>query len=168
MIQFFANLWYQFKQPIKSIYQVYTNEYLFVAGLTFATIKAAFIRDHVVSWDITANIFLLVIIDTALGVWKHWKLNSLSSDGWGKLFTKIIIYWAFIKVVNAVAEVKYLSWCGDLFLSGLLIREAISIIENIGVIYPGLIPAWILKKLKGFDETGDFNNGTTTEKGTEG
>jgi hypothetical protein len=54
----------------------------------------------------------------------------------------------------------------DLCYAALVVREAISIIENLGVIKPGLIPLWILKRLKQYDNEGTFkgdngNNGNT-------
>lgn len=154
MLKTLSLLWASFKSPIIGICKVYTSLPLFLVGISFASIKAIFIRDHIVSWDRTVSILQLVIIDTFLGIWKHAKKKTLSSDGWGKVTTKVIIYWLFIKVVNHIVQIKYLEWTGDLLLSGLLVREAISIIENMGVIYPGIIPGWILKRLKQFDENG--------------
>jgi hypothetical protein len=40
--------------------------------------------------------------------------------------------------------------------AALLVRESISIIENIGAIKPDLLPKWILKRLKSFDDKGQF------------
>jgi hypothetical protein len=37
-----------------------------------------------------------------------------------------------------------------------MVRESISILENIGSIRPELIPQWVLKKLKQYDRTGRF------------
>lgn len=147
-----------FKTPIVGLAKIYLNPKLFILGISLTgimqVIKIQFEKDHNISYDITLNILYLVIIDTFLGVWKHWKLKSLSSEGWAKFTTKIIIYWLFIKVVDKVTVVTYIDWTGDLLLSGLLVREAISIIEKMGVIYPNIIPPWILKRLKTFDKTG--------------
>ena len=39
-----------------------------------------------------------------------------------------------------------------------MVREAISIVENIGEIKPDLLPAWVLSRLKKFDESGQFKD----------
>jgi phage-related holin len=158
MLKFLMQLYGSFKVHFVGLSKVYLNAKLFALGaaitLAYEAIKAQFLKDHSISWDITVNIFDLVLIDTALGLWKHIKLNSFSSEGWGRFATKIIIYWLFIKVVDKVNVISYIDWTGDLLLSGLLVREAISIIENMGVIYPNIIPKWILKRLQAFDENG--------------
>lgn len=163
-----SSLYLAFKEPIVKLYHVYSNLSCFAVGAGIASFwawfKIAFERDHVVSFDIVVNIALFLVIDTILGVWKHIKKGTVSSEGWGKFITKFIIYFLLIKVVDKIATIKLLGWSGDLFLSGILIHEAISIIENMGAIYPGVIPPWILKKLKDFDDDGEVNNSSTDPK----
>jgi hypothetical protein len=40
------------------------------------------------------------------------------------------------------------------------VREGISIVEKIGALKPNLLPVWILKRLKHFDENGKFQDET--------
>ena len=50
----------------------------------------------------------------------------------------------------------YFGWFDDLAYSAIVVREAISIIENIGAINNNLLPPWILKRLRQFDSTGKY------------
>lgn len=166
-------LWGAFMEPVSALFKVYENKRCLFAGLSltgmFAALrtqynsfwesfKVAFDRDHNVSFEISMTILLFVFIDSVLGFWKHWKLKTTSSEGWGKLLTKLILYYVFVKVVDKLIFFEQIKWVGDLFLSGIVIREAISIFENMGVIYPGIIPGFILKRLKQFDDNGIFKD----------
>jgi phage-related holin len=163
----FYSLFLDLCTPFKSIIKVFTHQDTLTAsaglGLLITTIKAAFIRDHVVSWDLVTGLLTLLMVDTFLGVWKHAKRGSLSSSGFGKFAGKVIIYWLFVKVVDKIAGATLLSWTGDVMISALMVREAISIFENIAYLYPELVPKWILRKLKDFDEAGPIMTGDSTK-----
>lgn len=167
----FLSIYDAFADPVIKLWNVYSNGKTLLFGIGIASLwqafRVAFEESHNVSFSLVTSIMWLVAIDTVLGFWKSWKNSGISSNGFGKLITKIIIYWLFIKMVDKVIVVEYLTWAGDLFLSGLIIREAISIVENMGVVYPGIIPPWMLKKLKDFDDDGEINNsGSTTGDGS--
>jgi phage-related holin len=150
-----------FSEPLIKLWYVYSNPRCLTLGFSITALwtafRIAFERDHNISFALVSSIMWLVLIDTSLGFWKSIKMGRVSSSGFGKLFTKLIIYWLFIKMVDKVIVVDFLTWAGDLFLSGLIIREAISIIENMDLIYPGIIPPWISRKLHDFDDDGEIN-----------
>jgi len=158
----FMALFNTFKEPVVKLYRIFASLELFTLGITITSLwtafRVAFEKDHNISFDMVTSIMWLVLLDTITGFWKHLKLRRLSSEGWGKFIVKVIIYWMFIKLVDKIIVVDMLKFVGDLMLSGLIIREAISVIENMGVIYPGIIPPFILKKLKDFDDDGEFNS----------
>lgn len=112
-------------------------------------------------WQFLVFLMVLIGIDTATGFWKHWKLNSVSSKGFAAFFQKVIVYAVFLILTHGLKNFTVagavnglFSWVDNLFYAAIMVREAISIIENLGVIRPGLLPNWILAKLKSFDETG--------------
>ncbi len=149
--------------PLKGLFSVYANPKLLFVGGIYAAIKAYLLRDQLISPQLTFGLLELVLIDTVLGVWKHFKAKTISSSGFGSFVTKIIIYWLFVRAADQLAHIKVsefasLDWTGDLLISGLLIRESISILENMEAIRPGIIPNWITKRLKDFEDDGKLND----------
>lgn len=74
------------------------------------------------------------------------------------VFTKIIIYSAalicsHVLVSFTVHNKAYavFSWVDTVIFSGIIVREAVSIFENIALIDPTAVPKRLLKYLKDFD-----------------
>ena len=114
-------------------------------------------------WSFLVYLVVLIVLDTILGIWKALKYGVISSSRFGGLIIKSVLYAFFLVVVhnltnfsqNEVTKSIFI-WVEELSYAALLVREAISIIENIGAIKPDLLPRWILKRLKSFDEKGQF------------
>jgi len=115
-------------------------------------------------WKFLAFMAVLIVLDTITGVVKAWKRGTVSSQGFTGVMLKVFVYGAFVIVLHvlesfsdkAAIQVAF-DWVGTLGYAAVLVREAISIIENLGAIKKGLIPEWILAKLKDFDEDGNIN-----------
>jgi len=114
-------------------------------------------------WDFLPFLVVLVTLDTATGVWKSLKRSDFSSYSFGAFITKVILYAIFLFVIHGLTSfskseaVKTMFvWIEQLGYAAIIVREAVSIIENIGVIAPKLIPNWILKRLRQFDDNGQF------------
>lgn len=115
-------------------------------------------------WEFLIFLFILVALDTITGIWKHYKLQTISSSGFSGFFTKVIVYCLFLIVIHILGNftdnkisLAALEWVEQVAYGALIVRESISIIENLGVIHPGLIPASVLKRLKQYDSQGHFN-----------
>jgi phage-related holin len=111
-------------------------------------------------WEFLIFLFILVGLDTVTGIWKHYKLKTISSSGFSGFFTKVIVYCVFLIVVHVMGNftdnkiaLAALDWVEQVAYGSLIVRESISIIENLGVIHPGLIPTAILKRLKQYDSS---------------
>ena len=111
-----------------------------------------------------AFLAILVMLDTVTGVWKAIKLKKVSSKGFGSVITKVLVYGIFAIVLHILETfsdkdvVKFaFDWIGTAGYVAMLVRESISVIENLGAIQSDLIPSWILKKLKDFDDDGKFD-----------
>lgn len=158
----FDLLYTTFCIPVKNVVKVFadplTLSISFSLGVAYDWLHHRWELDHIISWNLFTGVVVLLMIDTVLGMWKHWHLKTFSSSGFGKLLGKVVIYWAFFKMADIVARVQLLGWTGDFMVSALLIREAISITENMAILRPELIPSWILKRLKDFDEDGKVDN----------
>lgn len=118
-----------------------------------------FISTYIFSdWTYLEFLFVIIGVDTVLGLYKAWIQHNISSKAFGMLIKKFIIYSAALICAFVVVNFKvggntegFFSWVDDAVYSALICREAISIFENIAIIDPGVIPAWILKRLKQFD-----------------
>lgn len=113
-------------------------------------------------WDFIKFLAVIVLIDTVTGIVKHYRAKTISSNGFGRFFVKVIVYFLFLVVVHNLTHYTtdgevdgIFGWLDSLGYASIMCREAISIFENLGAIYPELIPSWILKRLKAFDKTGD-------------
>lgn len=114
-------------------------------------------------WDFVKFLISLVIIDTAAGVWKHWKYKTLSADAWGKVISKIISYGFILVLAHILTHftvdgeiVIGFSWLDEAIYSALVVKEGISIFQNVGAINPNLLPKWLLTRMIQFDENGKF------------
>lgn len=109
-------------------------------------------------WEFVRWLVVLMILDTLLGFIKHWFRHDLSSKAWGMIFKKLIVYSAVLALSHVLANFAIAGTPVDSFIwfryfacSALMVREAISIIENSEEIMPGFFPKSIIRRLKGFD-----------------
>lgn len=112
-------------------------------------------------WQFAAFLSVLVFIDTLTGFWKHFKLETISSKGFARTITKLMVYSMFLIVthimssftINGMPNVVF-QWFPQAAYTVLIIREALSVIENLNIIMPGIIPAWMVNKLKNIGNNG--------------
>lgn len=109
-------------------------------------------------WEFVKFLVVLICLDTALGFIKHWMSHDISSRAFGMIAKKLLIYSVIMMLSHVLASfaiagepVESFVWFRYFACSALMVREAISIIENSEDIMPGIVPAGILRRLKGFD-----------------
>lgn len=115
-------------------------------------------------WEFIKFLLVICSVDTVLGFVKAAKLRVLSSRGFSMVFKKLIVYSCALIVTHVlvhftVANKAYavFAWFDYVIFSGIMVRETISIFENIAIIDPTAFPKQILKYLKDFDSiTGHF------------
>ena len=112
-------------------------------------------------WDFVVSLVVILLIDTGTGMWKSLIERNFNSYKFGRVFIKAIVYIVFLIMVHTLTSYKVrgetsrlLSWLDNLAYAGILIREAISILENLTVISPNTIPSWILERFKLFNKSG--------------
>lgn len=134
-----------------------------ILGWSWATFSLVFEKYLFNDWSFLIYLIILILLDTLLGVWRAIKYNQVNSSKFGGFIIKVVLYAIFMVVVHNLSNfsnneaTKFVfSWVQELCYGAVLVREAISIIENIGAIKKGLIPNWILSKLKAYDEKGNF------------
>ncbi|WP_162343237.1 phage holin family protein [Cyclobacterium salsum] len=116
-------------------------------------------------FDYLKWLVVLMSLDTALGFGLALIRREIDKDKFGDILLKIIVYSSCL-IVGHVLENFTVS--GDTIPGGnymkvliyvaIIIKEAISVLNNAGKISKRLVPQFILARLKDFDETGDFKN----------
>ncbi len=115
-------------------------------------------------WEFLIFLTTAVSIDTVLGLIKSWKRGNISSKGCGGIIYKMISYSAILVILHIMSNFTIdknsftvFSYVKVLGYSSLIVKEAISIVENIACINNTFLPKWILKKLQQFDDKGEIN-----------
>ena len=101
-----------------------------------------------------------------------FRSHNISSKGFSMVFQKFIVYTCALVTTHALVHftvnnktVVVFQWFDYVIFSGIMVREAISIFENIAVIDPNAFPKKILKYLKDFDSyTGELRMQSDKEK----
>lgn len=121
-------------------------------------------------WEFGAFMAVTVILDSILGMVAAYKTKSISADGFGKVFQKVIIYICLLVTTHVLVNFKIhgesnplFSWLDSIVYSGVMLREAISIFEKISLINPSLVPTTILSRLKKFDDNGQIKETETAQ-----
>lgn len=109
-------------------------------------------------WEFVKWLVVLVCVDTGLGFIKHWISKDISSKAYGMIGKKLIIYSGVLVLSHVMANFQIAGSPVDSFIwfryfacTALMVREAISIVENVEEICPGFFPKAVIKKLQGFD-----------------
>lgn len=116
-------------------------------------------------WEYAKWIGIAILIDTLVSLIKHWIMKDVSSEEfWNKFSKKIFVYIILLILSNLLANytvnghlVGSTQWMAEYLCVFMMIREAISILENINAIMP-IVPTWLLKRLKDFNEKGEYIN----------
>jgi hypothetical protein len=102
-----------------------------------------------------------VCIDGILGVYIAFKNRAFTCKSVGMLLQKVLIYTCFLVVIHILSHFtvegeknNFFGWLNGFAYLAIIVRESIYILEHITTIRPGLIPEWILKKLKQYDRDG--------------
>lgn len=122
-------------------------------------------------WEFARWIGVAIVIDTVVSLVKHWMHKDISSeDFWHKFARKIFVYIILLISSNMLSNytvnghlVGTTQWIGEYLCVFMLLREAISILENVNAIVP-VVPVWLLKRLKDFNEKGEYINSRKDEK----
>ncbi len=127
-------------------------------------------------WEFAKWIAIAIVIDTVASIMKHFIYKDISSEEfWKKFSKKIFVYIILLILSNVLSNytvqghrVGATDWISEYLCVYMMIREAISILENLNAIIP-IVPAWLLKRLKDFNEKGEYiNHKQEEDEGNEG
>lgn len=115
----------------------------FLVGLFFAFIDWA-MKDH---FNTLSIIFVLILLDTFTGVWKSASRGKLSSVGFSRFFSKLIIYFIMLITSGLVDRLLPVPIAVSITGAFLGVTESISILENISILgFP--VPLKLLNMLE--------------------
>ncbi len=114
-------------------------------------------------WEFAKWIAIAIGIDTFASIVKHYMHKDVSSEEfWHKFSKKIFVYLVLLILSNALSHysvqghsVGATEWISEYLCVYMMIRETISILENINAIMP-IIPKWLIARLKDFNENGEY------------
>lgn len=116
-------------------------------------------------WEMLGWIMILLCVDTVSGFVKHWNNSNVSSEGFKKLFNKLIVVSGAMitsHVVYSISVIRFSEQTGYIIetgiYSGLTVWLGISVAENLSDITGGKFPpVFIRKHLKIFEKTGSIS-----------
>lgn len=127
------------------------------------TVLAELLKYIYQDWEFAKWIAVAIALDTLLGMAKAFIHKDLSSEEfWRRFWKKIVGYLALLILSNILTNytvggevVGATQWIGTYLCSYMLIREAISVLENVNAIVP-IAPRWLLERMKDFNEKGEY------------
>jgi len=142
-----------------------SDKHFLTVSAAFAGLKTVFDTYIFSDWQFVYFLICIIIVDTILGTYKAWKQKNLESRAYARLFEKILLYGGILIMSHVLmsfpisgSATGLFDWLDDVLYCAMMVREAISIFENVGEIKPNLLPSWILARLKKFDESGQFKD----------
>lgn len=152
-------------KTLQSMFANITDRNFITLTAAFGGLKAAFNNYVFSDWQFLIFLAVLVGVDTALGTYKAWKAKSLESRGWGRVIEKVLLYGSVLITTSALIRFPIagtptglFDWADNVMYCAIMVREALSILENVAEIKPDLLPTWVLTRLKNFDESGNFKD----------
>ena len=110
-------------------------------------------------WEFAKWIAMAVVLDTVLGIVKAWIEKDISSEEfWNKFGKKMLGYISLMILSNILqhytvngSTVGATEWMGDYLCTYMLIREGVSVLENVSAITP-IVPKWLLERMRAYTE----------------
>lgn len=142
-----------------------SDKHFLAVSAAFGGIKTVFDTYIFSDWQFVLFLIVIILVDTVLGTYNAWKKKTLESRAYARLFEKILIYGGILITSHVLISFTIsgtatglFNWVDDLLFCMIMVREAISICENIGEIRPDLLNKKLLARLKKFDESGEYKD----------
>lgn len=148
----------KFFSPLADIYTL--------AVLAQSAVVLSFVEQYVFKdWKYLVFLLILIGVDTAFGFYRAWRDKRVESRAWGKVIEKLFLYAGLLVTFHVLLHFtvngEAPGWFGAIekaVYSYIIIREAISVVEHVSILRPGLFPLWILDRLAKYKESGKFGD----------
>ncbi|OUJ68667.1 bacteriophage holin [Hymenobacter crusticola] len=98
-------------------------------------------------WDFLSFLLVLILVDTVMGVQRSWKLRTVSSRGFSRIFIKLCLYANMLILSHVMTHFTVrgnpnvlFQWFDYFMYSCMMAREGLSILEHIAFIEPRMVP----------------------------
>lgn len=152
-------------KTLNSMFGNISDKHFVMVSAAFASVKAIFDTYIFSDWQFVTFLMVLIIVDTLLGTYNAYKKKKLESRAYARLFEKILLYAGLLILTHVLmrfpvagAATGLFNWLDDTLYCAIMVREALSIFENIAEIKPNFLPIWLVSRFKKFDETGQFKD----------
>mgnify|MGYP005753453697 CR=1 FL=1 len=115
-------------------------------------------------WVFLQGLLILMAIDFLWGFSLAWRAHTISQQGFAKLGKKLSEYATLLVLGHVLLNARsggeplpVFAYFTVAIHSYLMVREAISILEKIAKSNPGLVPKWILDRLKIYRDSGKID-----------
>jgi len=102
---------------------------------------------HSLTPMVIGTIVTLVLLDALTGLGVAIKKRRVSSKKWYRSLVKLSNYAILMIVAGLAGDIQILAWLSSTFLLLIVVTELISLLENISLLEPKLLPAQIVKVL---------------------
>lgn len=133
--------------------KIFTGFTLAIITLSM-TFKEFFVTYIFADFDFLYSLGIFVAIDSLTGFFQAVKNRRVKSSSYASIFTKIIVYAIILTICHGLQRVaadQFAPIKGSIYIA-LMVRESISILENIGKINRKYVPAFIRKYLTDLQE----------------
>ena len=114
-------------------------------------------------WGFIKYLFIMVLLDTLLGIRRAKKQKDFHWKRLDGLLDKLITYISILVLVHVMTSftvddktVTWFMWLRISVFSALIAKEGLSSLRNLAATNKDYVPAWLLKKFEEFDKTGKF------------
>lgn len=118
-------------------------------------------------WEFVTWLAILIAIDTATGMWYAFRMGVINSNAMQSTIRKVVLYGITLVLIHVITNVTVrgnpniiLSYImpqlDAIMYSYIVLREVVSIVENVGKLGYNVFPKWIMRKINDFNEEGKY------------
>ena len=131
-------------EPLREVFAS-TSAITKLGAATLAFVGASIL--HSLTPMVIGTIVMLVLLDALTGLGVAIKKRRVSSKKWYRSLVKLANYSVLMIVGGLVGDIQILAWLSSTFLLLIVVTELISLIENISILEPNLLPTQVVKVL---------------------
>ena len=126
-------------------------------------------------WEFIGWMALLITIDTITGTWYAIRMGNFNSNAMKATLSKIVYYGISLIVIHIMSHSTVrgqensimafiMPYIDSTMYAYFMLREVVSIGENMGKLGFNIFPVWVMKRLKDFNENGKYTPYDTTNQ----
>lgn len=125
-------------------------------------------------WEFVVFLAVLVILDTLTGLVRAWQQRAISSARFQRVVVKVFAYAVVLVALHALSRhtvhgaanpvLKYLApYLDATVYTAVLLREVLSIHENLAAVGFRVLPRFLTRRMRDFNESGEYQPGPSSQ-----